>query len=105
MMVSVLPLSNSQKELQNLEDASGDIMLLDDDQCIPYPPHYNIHLDPGLTCSNNDRLFRLYYEELSNQCTQVLSKKSFYGCLRLQWILLSDVSPHGVLDELNRCHL
>ena len=28
-----------QKELQNLEDASGDIMLLDDDQCIPYPPH------------------------------------------------------------------
>ena len=29
-----------QKELQNLEDASGDIMLLDDDQSIPYPPHY-----------------------------------------------------------------
>lgn len=38
-------------------------MLLDDDQCIPYPPHYNIHLDPGLTCSNNHRFFRLYHEE------------------------------------------
>jgi len=50
-------------------------MLLDDDQCIPYPPHYNIRLDPGLTCSNNHRFFRLYHEELSNQCTQVLSKK------------------------------
>ena len=34
-----------QKELQNLEDASGDIMLLDDDQSIPYPPRYCMFSD------------------------------------------------------------
>ena len=63
-----------QKELQNLEDASGDIMLLDDDQSIPYPPHHCMFSGLGF-------LLALQWQSPNAWFRGTIQKLAIYHCL------------------------